>query len=145
MTRRSWSLLACCWIFASVAGCGSSNLAAVSGKVTYDGEPVAEGEIRFIPTSQGKDMPGMSGGKIVNGEYSIPSDKGVPVGNCRVEISARKKTGKQIEAVMPAPPGSMIDETISYIPREYNTASTLTFDVQPGSNSRDFLLEKVGK
>ncbi len=130
-------------MIAFAAGCGSSNLAAVSGKVTYAGEPVTEGEIRFVPVSQGKDLPGMSGGKIVNGEYLISSDKGVPVGTCRVEISARKKTGKRIEAVMPAPPGSMIDETISYIPREYNTASTLTLDVQPGSNTKDFLLEKV--
>lgn len=137
-----------CWgafsiLLFSLLGCGGNNLASVNGTASYGGEPISDGEIRFIPQNDTGDGPGMSGAKIIDGSYSVPADKGVAPGPVRVEIRATKKTGKKIEAVPPAPPNSEIDETIQYIPRDYNTATTLTAEIKPGDNELNFDLEKI--
>jgi len=68
------------------AGCGEdpTTTRVVSGSVTVGGEPVAEGQVRFVP------IDGMSGpaslGRIADGHYRIESRGGVPVGTHRVEI-----------------------------------------------------------
>jgi hypothetical protein len=59
-------------------GCGSAT--SVSGSVTYDGEPVADGWVTFLPSGgQGKE----AGGKITAGKYRVesiePGDKIVQV------------------------------------------------------------------
>ena len=56
-------------------GCGSSGAATytVTGTVTFDGTPVAEGEIVFMDAA-GKDK--SYGGHITDGEYSFESSPG---------------------------------------------------------------------
>lgn len=124
-------------------GCGG-NLASVSGSVTFDGQPVEEGEIRFIPASNqgGQGSPQVAGATIAQGKYDVPADKGAVPGTYRVEIRAEKKTGKKILAVPPAPPGSMIEITEQFVPAKYNEQSTLTLEITAGSNSKDFELTK---
>lgn len=64
---------------ACLFGCGSKP-AVVSGKVTYDGEPVRNGYISFIP-DDGKGA--SSGAQIRNGMYKALD---VPPGKKRVEV-----------------------------------------------------------
>ena len=137
----------CLWAFSisllSLVGCGGNSLSPVTGEVTYGGEPIADGEIRFIPQTDSSDGPGITGAKITDGTYSVPAQKGVLAGTSRVEIYARKNTGRKLKAVPPAPIGSLIDESIQYIPRDYNTASTLTVEIKAGANEFDFDLEPL--
>jgi hypothetical protein len=127
-------LLVCCW------GCGKSDgldRAAVAGKVTLDGVPVATGTIVFYPTSDTKGP--TTGGNIEEGKYSIAVAKGPIVGRNRVEIRATKKTGRKVQSPM-AQPGVMTDEIVESVPDRYNSNSTLEQEIQQGDNILDFNL-----
>ena len=84
---RSWVAL-CLLVTTSVIGCDRGGLerAVVTGSATYRGEPIANGEIRFVPT-EGTQGP-ISGGAITEGVYTADGLGGVPVGTYRVEIRA---------------------------------------------------------
>src|SRR6266446_4970450 len=97
-----------------LAGCGSDNRGAVSGKVTLDGQPLKKASIAFIPM-EGTQSPS-SGGTIENGTYAIERAKGPMAGSYRVEIRAPTATGKKILAGSPAPPGTMVDEVKEAVP-----------------------------
>ncbi|MFG0262301.1 MAG: hypothetical protein ACF788_07915 [Novipirellula sp. JB048] len=56
----------------------------VFGTVTYDGEPIQSGEIRFVPL-EGTQAP-TAGGLITDGKYRIDQKGGVPVGDFIVRI-----------------------------------------------------------
>ena len=61
-----------------LAGCGGqegSERVVVSGTVTYRGEPLDDGEIRFLPI-KGTKAP-MSGAKIIDGQYAVEARGGV--------------------------------------------------------------------
>ncbi len=122
-------------------GCGGG-LAAVSGRITFDGQPVEDGEVRLVPTSTGAGAGQVTGAAIVQGRYDIPGDKGALPGTYRVEIRAQKKTGKKLPSIPPATPGTMYDETMQFIPAKYNDQSTLTVDLASGNNAKDFELTK---
>jgi hypothetical protein len=111
---------------------------AVSGKVTLDGEPVETGSISFVPI-EGTQSP-TAGAEIIDGEYEIPSAGGPKLGVFRVEIRSQRKTGKKIQAGSPAPPGTMVDETVEAIPRQYNKQSKLRAELKPGANPLDYEL-----
>ena len=72
---------------ALAGGCGGIKRAPVRGKVTYEGKPIEDGEIRFIP--QRMDIGPVSGSSIKNGSYECSGPKGgVMPGKCKVEITA---------------------------------------------------------
>ena len=124
----------------SMVGCGSggSGRAAVTGKVTLQGEPVANGVIAFVPTD-GTRGPS-SGAKIENGEFTVPGDKGPMPGTYLVRINASRPTGRKVEAGPPAPPGTMVDDLAEYIPPQYNANTTLKRDIKSGTNQLNFEL-----
>ena len=79
-----WSLPAAVVLVFAV-GCGrSSSLekAIVSGKVTYQGRPVDQGMIRFVPTKETKGP--AAAAMIVQGEYTVKAAGGVPVGTHQI-------------------------------------------------------------
>jgi hypothetical protein len=122
------------------SGCGSSRdsgLADVSGKVTFDGKPLEYGTISFIPL----DLNGpTSGTEIHNGSYTIGGEVGAYIGECRVEISAHKKTGEKVPS--PVDPDEMTEIVVNMIPLNYNTNSTLTATIAEGENLNvDFNLQ----
>ncbi len=118
-------------ILSVVGGCGSKPL-HVEGNVTFDGKPLSEGAISFEPASgPGRDF----GGVIKDGKYQIASPPGMTGGPMVVRIRGAIKTGKQIPAGSPAPPGTMVDEVFP-IPARYNDKSTLKADLQPGKNNQ---------
>jgi hypothetical protein len=126
-------------------GCGGgdellSKRCSVTGTVTFDGQPVENGQIIFTP--KGKEG-SVAGALIEDGEYFIPRDKGPVAGRHSVSITASRKTGEQKKAIMPAPPGEMIDVMEAYIPKKYNDQTTLSVELKAGENSEvDFDLTK---
>ncbi len=136
------SVLACCVSL----GCGGSlpdepERVTVSGTVTYDGQPVADGEVRFVPT-KGTEAPSSSA-VISGGAYKAEFKGGVPVGIHRVEIRGyRPKAGGAAEET----PGMAAGETLKeqYLPAKYNAKSELELTVESGSApiTKDFALVK---
>lgn len=105
-----------------VSGCGSdSGTVPVTGKVTLDGTPLAEGDIIFRAT----DGTPSHAGKIQNGAYSAD----VSPGEKQVEITAyRDVPGKFREDN----PGERTPVREMYIPEQYNRKSTLKIEVSRG-------------
>lgn len=110
-------------LISSGCGPGGPAMATVTGTVSYAGEPIQDGEIRFIPTNTSLRA---EGGKIVGGQYSLLAT----VGDNRVEIVAAKHDPKR-------------DGNFDFVPAKYNTASKLTANVvEKVPNRFDFPLEK---
>ena len=127
-------------ILVTFVGCGGGpdiELAQVSGTVQLDGKPIQSGTISFIPL----DLAGpTAGAQIIDGAYFIGGENGVYIGECRVEISAMKKTGEKVPS--PIDPNEMTDVTEELIPAKYNVKSTLTKQIQAGENLNvDFSLQ----
>ena len=84
-----------CFFLPALSGCGSDGLPSkvVHGTITFNGEKVMLGQVRFVPI-EGTPGPA-SFSSIEDGKYRIEARGGVPVGKHRVEVQAKKKTGRQ--------------------------------------------------
>jgi hypothetical protein len=105
----------------------------VSGSVTLDGEPLADGEINFLTPQEGT----LDIVHITNGKFQGQAK----AGSRRVEIKAfrEEKPAEQGELSMP---GADEPTRINYIPSRYNTESTLTAEVtEAGPNEFTFELK----
>ena len=118
----------------SLTGCGSPpglNLNSVSGNVTFDGEPVAEGRIQFRAVDGDQRA---FGGEISNGKYTVET---LP-GKMTVEITASRIVPGKFDESNPdekVPMGEM------YIPARYNSQTELTAEVPAGGVKQlDFAL-----
>lgn len=112
LTRGAVLGLAASFCAAALTGCGAPP--GVRGTVTLDGAPVTEGSISFEPADgQGPS----AGANITGGRFEIPPASGLKPGKMRVTVRAAVKTGKQVPAGPPAPPGTMTDELKIYPPR----------------------------
>ena len=120
------------------AGCGDKNRGTVRGRVTLDGEPVAQGSIIFIPGQQGQGKP--TGGPITDGMYHLAGDAAPAVGLNRVEIRANRKSGRMIPKPF-SPPGEMMEVPEEAVAAKYNDESTLEFEVKPGNNEANWEVE----
>ena len=69
-----------------VAGC-AEKLMPVSGKVTYNGEPVKSGVITFVPDFSKGNNGGGTAAEIIDGEYTLKSEFGILGGAYHVTIS----------------------------------------------------------
>ena len=138
--------LRCALVFCAltVTGCfgGSAEhieRAAVSGTVTFDGKPLPEGSIQFVPDvdSTGKTIRGKAVQAIISdGKYALEAAQGPTVGTNKILINATQKTGKFQNF-----DGIKTEIQKQYIPEKYNTFSTLKFDVESVPNQADFSLE----
>ena len=126
-----------CLLIVSVlvlAGCGPSGPAtcAVSGTVTFDGTPVADGQIIF------RDAAGTEksyGGAITAGQYSFESSPGKK----KVDITAMREVPGKMDT---SNPGVEVPLMEAYIPAKYNTETTLTAEVTKSADEKiDFALE----
>ena len=116
-------------------GCdGGPKRVDVRGTVTFDGKPVEEGEIRFVPLEAGP----AAGASIVNGAYAVAGKGAVPVGRHRVEITAyRVPAGVKPDPNVPFVPKEQ------YLPEKYNIRTTLEFEVAGrGPITKDFDLPR---
>ncbi len=116
----------------AVAGCSSSGtpLRQVTGKVTWNGNPLPAGDIVFIPEDKSF---GAEAGKIKDGQYSLQARSG----KNRVEIRASRPVPGKFRPSA-AGDGKMQPVIEDYIPPEYNTGSTLTAEVASGKTTFDF-------
>jgi len=131
---------------ASVVGCGpgrSFETAPTSGSVTYNGVPLNEGIIRFVP------LEGAPGQKtsvnILNGSFSVDAASGPAVGEHRVEIESTNLAGlemddedaiRRLKAARPR----RIDAVI--VPQRYNARSQLRRTLASNANNEfNFELE----
>ena len=104
-------------------GCGSDGppVGSVSGKVTYEGQPLTDGTVTFVDEKIGS---GASAELDASGSYQLPS---VRIGEYTVAVHRR-----------PPPPGGKFVKLD--IPDKYQDleSSGLTVTVEEGKNVADF-------
>ena len=108
----------------------------VTGTVRLDNEPLTTGSIAWIPI-EGTPGPGGGGGISSEGKYEIY--RGLRPGKYRVEIRSTRTLSRKV--VNPTIPADMVYEEVSVIPEQFNTRSSLTREVGPGSNVLNFDLK----
>lgn len=122
-----------------LVGCGGPDAgrASVSGKVTFDGEPVKMGQIAFDPQGQGR----MGIAQIVDGAFQMPPQQGPTPGKYTVRITADRPSGKPAQTT-PEVSGRSVGESYEqYIPVKYNQRSELTVEIGAEPNAvHDFAL-----
>lgn len=119
-------------------GCGSNgpDRFPLSGSVTFQGAPVAQGSIRFVPDDKAQQQ---EGAVIKDGKYTAM----LTAGKKQVVIEAFRP--KAVKADEPkraggTPLGGAID-TEMYIPEQFNTKTTLSVDAGPAAPTKDFTLQ----
>jgi major membrane immunogen (membrane-anchored lipoprotein) len=160
-TRRSRRCLAVLTVPALfvLASCGTEDgfgkRYPVSGTVTYNGSPLAKGEISFISEDISKNF-GASG-TIANGSYTLSTGgdaDGAQVGKYKVTIIAKedymakaeadfkKETGGTSPKLLPSFVAKAAAAAKSLIPAGYGDARTTTLkaEVEAKSNTLNFQL-----
>jgi hypothetical protein len=134
-------------ILAAALGCSGSKpyrTAAVSGRVTLDGKPLAGARLTFTPERTARDGllsgPESHGETNADGRYSLTTvfkDRGATVGRNRVMITTRR-----LERPSDNPDGPVREVAPEQVPGKYFTEKApLYFDVPAGgTNSADFEL-----
>jgi len=116
------TILGCCLVaLLSGGGCHKRETYAVSGRVTFDGEAVSNGEIQLLPADQDG---APAAGRIEKGEFRLQAKPGPK----RVTIRAARKIEQNV-------PGSLGAPFQDYIPAQFNSESTLTADVKPSDDN----------
>jgi hypothetical protein len=114
-----------------ISGCNESPRNAVSGTVTFEGQPLADGYVMFVPLDG---TPGPTAGAMVeNGKFEIAEECSVFAGNFRVEIVASRPSNRK---VLSQESGKMVNVPEQYIPIRYNQESELQASVEPGGENR---------
>ncbi|GAG42912.1 unnamed protein product [marine sediment metagenome] len=104
-------------------GCGDSGPKRypVTGEVTWEGQPLPDGDILFTPVDGG--VP--DAGKVIDGKFEMQAVAGPK----NVSIFATRETG-EVDATMGVAPRE------SYLPVRYNDATKLTADVDPAAENQ---------
>jgi hypothetical protein len=120
-----------------IAACGAAGpeMGAVSGRVTYKGNPVSKGNVAFIPTDVAR--PPSSGTINADGTYSLATAdgrSGAQLGEYKVAVTGTDDPNQDI-------PGMPLS-TKSQIPKKYADAdkSDLKATVKSGSNTHNIEL-----
>ena len=119
----------------AVIGCGGGESdefprEPISGKVTLNGQPLTKGLITFSPFE--KPEPVVTAA-VLDGAYSLERSEGPSPGLHRVQIFARKPSGRQVRE--PDNPGEKIEEIVDAVPPRYNVESDLTAGVEEGGDN----------
>lgn len=134
MKRFPFVLALASFALVSLAGCEPSGpeTVPVTGTVSFDGTPVAEGDIVFIPP----DPTALStAARISGGVYAMdatPGEKKVEIRATRI-VPGKANTDN---------PGSTEPAMEMFIPTKYNTETTLKQTVPPEGGKIDFALTK---
>src|SRR5262249_12614414 len=117
------------------AGCGdpTGGREAISGDISFKGQPLDQGTIQFIP-SEGQDT--TAGGLIQQGKYTVEKAKGLKPGKYQVVISSGDPKEHAPPGELPGAPFPVAKERI---PREYNSETKQEVVVKRGvPNKFDF-------
>jgi hypothetical protein len=127
----------------ALCGCGGSGddlpRETVSGKVTFEGEPLARGAILFRTSAPGAAGAMDAGGLIRDGEYRIPRSEGPVPGTYKIMIT------EEVERLPGSDdaPGPRPRVKPSRLSARYNARTTLIAEIKPGApNTFDFDLKK---
>lgn len=119
-------------------GCRQSGMekVVIRGEVSYAGEPIKNGQIRFSPI-EGTKGP-ISGGVIKDGKYEAQGKGGVPLGKHRVEIYGYRPVKKTTGGLQ-----NEGGDSEQYIPAKYSGGSSLTavITAQSAGEPLNFKLE----
>jgi len=126
----------------ALSGCGQSSWdverTVVSGKVTFNGEPIQKGQIRFVPEGQTEGP--VTIGQIEKGQYTIDAEGGVPVGTHRIEITAYREAERNPNEPEEIPGVEGTPEE-QFIPEKYNNLTELKATIESGGPAtKDFEL-----
>lgn len=116
----------------------------VSGKVTYNGEPIADGDITFQPV-EGTNAPTASG-TIKNGLYKLEGDFGVAAGTYEVRVNSYRASAPGDKMLPggdldkpPETPG--VPSRDQMLPEQFNTRSTIEKFTVSGKTEKNFDLK----
>ncbi len=129
-SSRTFTITVLVLSFVTLAGCGSGDgreRIPVSGTVTYQGQPVANGEIRFQPIEGTKTSP--SGATIKDGQYKVTARGGLPVGKFCVVITAFRPEARQALKKQKGGIGDDGKLLLQFLPPKYNNKSELTISI----------------
>jgi len=117
--------------FIACLGCDSGpRLYEIKGKVSFDGIPVAKGDITLRPE---KPSTAPQGATIKDGSFQIKASEG----KYKVEIISTR--------VVPGKKGPMGEDAIEeFIPQKYNTKTTLEAEVK-SSGKNELIFELTSK
>ena len=128
---------------AAATGCGGGN-GSLSGRVTYEGEPVASGAVTITP-ADGKGS--LSGGEITNGQFTVNE---IPPGKKVINITAVKKVPfarsseemaqRAAEQQARGDDSGLIDPA-DIIPPDAQ-GNNVELEIKPGPQSHEFKLSK---
>lgn len=119
---------------AVMTGCGAdANKAVVAGTVTYQGNPIEKGQIRFIPAAD-SNLP-MAAALIADGEYRLDRNGGVPQGTYKVSIEAYRVPAKYAQLLKAGKTLGAETPQEQYLPDKFNRATTLTINIDANSGS----------
>lgn len=128
-TTHSIALGLVCATAVLVAGCEDGK-ATVSGKVTFNGEPVSRGAITLIPTDgQGQSV----GSQVEGGSYLV---RGVLPGEKTVQIIAIYPLGQK-----KGDDGDAIELMGDLLPASWGSSSTEKLNVTSPTTTKDFAIE----
>lgn len=137
--RTRLLLLLCCVSMLCLYGCGRDGgpeRAVVAGTIRYQGKPLPQGMIRFVPieTCSGP----TAGATIADGSYRVDNHGGVPVGTHTVQIEGYRKMSSAPPPGRFAAPGGEPQE--QYLPKKFNVDSGLEITIPSGSSAitKDF-------
>jgi hypothetical protein len=129
-------LLCICAFVAGLAGCagGEAKRQAVSGTVKWQGKPLNQGSINFLPEDPAL---GTSGGALIkDGQYSISANQGLLPGRYKVTISSADPKKAVDPDADPGAPGPVYKDRVQ---PKYNIKTILTADVKAeGPNTFNF-------
>ena len=125
-SRTLLFLLTICALTLTLSSCGKEKLYTVSGTASYQGEPIPDGSISFVP-SDPKLSP--QGASIRDGKYTAQVRKGT---------MTVKITGSKIDPKQKMEDGSPF--WTDFVPEKYSTQSTLTVEIT-GNQTENFDLE----
>jgi hypothetical protein len=139
---RTLRLRLCCAVtIACFGGCGGERgpeRVVVSGTVAYNGKPIPEGVIRFVPVSTS--LGPTAGAIIANGKYRADGNGGVPVGMHNIQVEAYRKTAYPVKPAVLPPRGFEDGLREQYLPKRHNVDSQLRITIESGSRTitKDF-------
>ncbi len=122
----------CLIVCATLAGCGD-NTGDVTGTITFDGKPVADGSLKFLKAAGGE---AVGGAVIRDGTFATK----LPPGKYKIEIHAQKVVGKRTQKGFDGK-DEEIELRDEMIPENYNSKSELEEEIKPGPNAIKFDLK----
>lgn len=120
----------------ATGGCSEANplgRRAISGTVTFQGQPLDYGAIRFQPTGGTNSVE--AGAVITQGRYQVPEEQGLPPGSYKVWVMSPEQGPAAPAEEAPGETSKSLAK--DRLPPQYNVQTTLVADV-PATGKAEF-------